>query len=63
MGLIRAYTSKSHGKKKLPVPTRAYPMKATKKTVSWPYFRQLRMPLLARYMNNRFVRVLMISAA
>lgn len=37
-------------------------MKATRKTVSWPYFRQLRIPLAARYMNRRFVNVLMISA-
>lgn len=38
-------------------------MKPTRKTVSCPYFRQFRMPLLARYMNSKFVSVLMISAA
>jgi hypothetical protein len=48
--------------RKLPLPTSKYPMKATRKTVSCPFFKQLRMPFAARYMNSRFVSVLMISA-
>jgi hypothetical protein len=37
-------------------------MNATMKTVSCPFFMQLRIPLTARYMNNKFVSVLTISA-
>jgi hypothetical protein len=38
-------------------------MNDTRKTVSCPFFRQLRIPFAASHMNSRFVRVFIISAA
>ena len=49
-------------KRKLPVPTSKYPKNVTRNILSCPFFKQLLMPLIARYMNRRFVRVFMISA-
>jgi hypothetical protein len=49
-------------KKKLPEPTIRYPMKDTRKTLSWPLRMQLLMPLYARYINIILVKELTISA-
>lgn len=49
-------------KRKLPIPTRRYPMNVTRNIPSCPFLRQFAMPLIARYTNRRFVSVLTISA-
>lgn len=48
--------------KKLPIPTRKYPMNETRNIPSWPFLRQFDMPFTARYTKRRFVVELTISA-